>query len=338
MKKRVVYFDFLNIVSAFCVIALHCNGMVHYYTDGWGWKQALLVEVFGYWPVPIFLMLSGATLMGYRERYSTKDFFKKRFLRTAIPFVLWSLINAVINGVDFAALGVRGVINNITCTAFENVYWFFPVLFSVYFAIPVVSLLKDNRKILWYMVGGAFAFCSVLPIVFNWLGLWWNNSLEMVVVGGFLIFPILGYLLSTQDFKKSYRIALYIAAFACAVFRYVMVLKMSTADGATNRTYFDYLGFYSVILAVGVFVFAKNSTIIDKMGQNDKLVKIIKAVSGCSFGVYLIHMILLNHILIKIFPRDCLEWRVIGPFIVYLLAVAIVFVIRKIPVVNKIIP
>lgn len=338
MKKRVVYFDFLNIAAAFCVVALHCNGMVHYYSDGWGWKQALLVEVFGYWPVPVFLMLSGATLMGYRERYTTTEFFKKRFLRTAIPFVIWSLINGVVNKVDFASLGVRGVINNIIGCVFENVYWFFPVLFSVYFALPVISLLKDNRKILWYMVGGAFALCSLFPLVFMWLGLWWNDSLQMIVVGGYLIFPILGYLLSTQDFKKPYRIILYIAAFGCAVFRYVMVLKLSQAEGATNRTYFDYLAFYSVILAAGVFVFAKNSRIIDKIGQKDKLVKIVKTVSGCSFGVYLIHMILLNNVLVKIFPRDCLEWRTIGTVLVYLLAVAIVFVIKKIPIVKKIVP
>lgn len=35
-------------------------------------------------------MISGATLMNYREKYSTKEFLKRRFLRAGVPFLLWS--------------------------------------------------------------------------------------------------------------------------------------------------------------------------------------------------------------------------------------------------------
>ena len=60
-----------------------------------------------------------------------------------IPFVLWSLINAVVYKADFATLGVRGVINNIVCCVFENVYWFFSILFSVYLAaVAIVFVIK----------------------------------------------------------------------------------------------------------------------------------------------------------------------------------------------------
>lgn len=63
-----------------------------------------------------------------------------------IPFVLWSLINAVVYKADFATLGVRGVINNIVCCVFENVYWFFPILFSVYLAaVAIVFVIKKYR-------------------------------------------------------------------------------------------------------------------------------------------------------------------------------------------------
>lgn len=75
MGKRVVYFDVLNILACFCVICLHCNGIVHTYTQTSAWAQSLAVEVICYWAVPIFFMLTGATLMNYRSKYDTKTFF-----------------------------------------------------------------------------------------------------------------------------------------------------------------------------------------------------------------------------------------------------------------------
>ena len=338
VKKRVLYYDVLNILATVSVVAMHMNGMVHGYSDTLAWKQALVVEVGCFWAVPVFLMLSGATLVGYRDRYSTKDFFLKRFLRTAIPFVLWSLITAVSYRYDFSEMGIRGTINNIIECNFEKVYWFFPVLFSVYLAIPVISLLKDNRKILWYMVGCAFALFSFLPLAFSWFGLSWNYSLQMPVVAGYLMFPIIGYLLSTQEFKKTHRVILYAVGFACAVFRYVAVLTMSQSEGVLNRKYFDNLGFYCVVFAAAVFVFVKNSSIVEKIGENEKFVKFIKTLSGCSFGVYLVHMHIINHLLWRFIERDGLLWRTAGIFLTYFIAVIIVFIIKKVPVLKKIIP
>ena len=75
VPKRVVYFDVLNVLACLCVIGMHCNGAVHVFSDTYVWRQSLLVDVLAYWAVPVFIMLSGATLMNYRRRYSTKVFF-----------------------------------------------------------------------------------------------------------------------------------------------------------------------------------------------------------------------------------------------------------------------
>lgn len=77
-NKRILYFDVLNIMACFCVILMHHNGIVHFFSDTMQWKQALIVEVVAYWAVPVFFMLTGATLLDYSERYDTKTFFKKR--------------------------------------------------------------------------------------------------------------------------------------------------------------------------------------------------------------------------------------------------------------------
>ena len=78
-KERIIYYDLLNVVATLCVIAMHCNGIVHTYSNTLDWKQSLIIEVIAYWAVPVFFMLSGATLLEYRKRYTTTMFFKKEF-------------------------------------------------------------------------------------------------------------------------------------------------------------------------------------------------------------------------------------------------------------------
>ncbi len=334
------YMDVLNIISALGVVFLHCNGLVHGFLPTPAWAQALFVEVCVYWPVPIFLMLSGATLMGYRERYSTKEFFKKRFSRTVIPFVAWTVIVSFLLEISPFEIGFKEYFNLASGVQIENIYWFFVPLFSIYFAMPVISLLKDNRKILWYMFGVAFALTSVFPTLFSLFGLVWKDLFQSYTLAGFLILPVLGYLLSTSEIDKKKRILLYALGIASVAFRYIYVYKSSYSLGYLDQTLFGYsayLGFYSIFLAVAVFVFVKNSKIVEKMSQNKTVVKILKNVSACSFGVYLCHMSIMRF-LDDFVSVDTYVWRLLWPFGIYLIALAFVFIMRKIPIVNKIIP
>lgn len=77
-NSRIVYFDILNIIACLAVCYLHCNGGVHSFSNTRFWKESLVIEVLCYFAVPIFIMLSGATLLKYKERYTTKQYFKKR--------------------------------------------------------------------------------------------------------------------------------------------------------------------------------------------------------------------------------------------------------------------
>lgn len=91
------FIDIMNILACISVVCLHHNGLVHTYYDTPGWRQSLVVECVFYWAVPIFFMITGATLMNYREKYSTKEFFKKRFVRTVIPWLFWSAVTLIVN-------------------------------------------------------------------------------------------------------------------------------------------------------------------------------------------------------------------------------------------------
>ena len=338
-KKRVLYFDMLNICATLGVVFLHTNGIAHTYSNTAAWFQALAIEVLFYWPVPIFFMLSGATLMNYRSRYTTAEFFKKRFIRTVIPFVVWTLLTAAVKRINPLVIGEKDFINRCFNTSIENVYWFFIPLFAIYIAMPVISRLKDERGTLWYMFGSAFLLNSFLPFLFSFVGLKWNYSLSMPVVGGCLLFAILGYLLATTEFDIKKRIVTYCLGIFGILLRYTATVFLSVRDGVINKTFFGYSEFFSVFLAVAVFVLFKESKIIKKLENNKKAARIISKLSGCSFGVYLIHMFILR-LFLRILPLSYqgFVFRLAGPVIIYLIAVSVVFVLKKIPVIKYIVP
>lgn len=80
-NKRVVYFDILNILAIIAVISMHMNGIVHLNPNIRAWNTSLIVDCIMYWAVPVFMMLSGATLMDYRKNMILKLFLKKDLLK-----------------------------------------------------------------------------------------------------------------------------------------------------------------------------------------------------------------------------------------------------------------
>jgi len=307
-SKRIVYFDLLNVLATFCVVFLHANSRVHTFENTLAWKQALGVEVLCYWAVPVFFMLSGATLINYRQRYSTKEFFLKRFSRILIPFVFWTVFYAVLYRINPLEIGLLEFLNRCMNTQILSIFWFFIPLISVYLAMPVISLLKDHRRVLWYMAGLGFLLTSFLPQIFGYVGLTWNPGIAPLACGGFLLFCILGFLLSQTEISRPKRWLFYGLGLASVLLRYIATLLLSLRDGVLNQTFFDYLQYHSVFLAVSVFVFFKHSKLVARLAEKPRVAKMLQTLSGLSFGVYLIHYVLI-HFLSQYIDPNTYFWR-----------------------------
>jgi len=141
--QRVIYFDILNILACISVVFIHMNGIVHSYSQARAWKTALIFEVICFWAVPIFIMLSGATLLNYREKYDTKTFFKKRFTKILIPWIIWSLITYIIKNKN---LNILNFVNDFMYCKIESTYWYFPLLLFLYCIIPVLAVFTDKEE------------------------------------------------------------------------------------------------------------------------------------------------------------------------------------------------
>lgn len=185
----VLTFDLMNIAACIAVIILHVNGA---FWDGPTkdyWKNCVFAETAFYWAVPVFFMLSGATLMDYRNRYTTIEYFKKRISKTVIPFLMWSFISIlwavyIVHWLDASEVSTwQGVVNTIANTKAMSIYWFFPPLFAIYMCIPALSEIpEDKRKTVFgYIIVSSFVLDSFIPVL---------ASLFDVYVGSALYFPL----------------------------------------------------------------------------------------------------------------------------------------------------
>lgn len=84
--KRKIYIQILGVLSCLAVVVLHTNGCFWDFSYERYWLTANLIENLCYFAVPIFFMISGATLMDYRKRILQKNFSKKDFGRQLFHF------------------------------------------------------------------------------------------------------------------------------------------------------------------------------------------------------------------------------------------------------------
>ncbi|RQP10926.1 MAG: acyltransferase [Microbacteriaceae bacterium] len=344
VRRRTAYIDILTCIATFAVVWLHSNSLVHGFSDSPAWTRALVVEVIAYWAVPVFLMVSGVNLMRYRERYDTRTFLVKRVQRALIPFLFWVLLSYVwwlwrTDSLGWAAFSPRRLWEVFMLLEHMPTYWFFLALFPIYLAMPVLSLLRDQRRILWYIVGMGLALGSVMPLFAKILGLPWNGLLTFPLTAGlYVVFPILGYLLANTELSRRARIWIYLGGIAGAAIRFAVTYIGSYERGETYRLLFDYNSIVSIALAVAVFVAVK-SVDWGPLLERRWAAATVRQITACSLGIYLTHYFVIEELLPRIgFTPERLVTQTLGAVIVFVASLAIVSVLRLVPGAKKVIP
>lgn len=333
--KRTSYFDALNVFACISVVALHCNGYVHSFAHNGAWAQCLAVEVILFAAVPLFFMLSGATLLNYPERYTHKSFLKKRFQKTIVPYIIFSTI--LFWGTSFlhSPFELNNVFQSYLRALFTgNVpwanYWFFIPLFLYYLFLPFLSKIaqQSTTKELFALICLMFFFLSAVPI-FNEL---FNFSISKnIPVAGYSLYAFLGYFLSRNNFENHKHIffAMGFLALVSLGLRYFFVFN---AEGHSDF-WFSYFGIYAFFPATFIFLLFKKFG--SSLNKHPKVESFLQKLSSYSFGIYLIHGIILHFLP---FPHASLLFRLAGIPITYILCCFIVALCKRFKISSWLVP
>ena len=331
MKKN--YISILNVLACIGVVILHTFETG--YTSDANFVFEVLIRAIAYCAVPVFFMITGATLIDYRERYDTKTFFKKRLLKVIIPLIIWSIIYFIINffkgKFSINDLSFKFVFEYFFLVKTNPIFWFFVVIIGIYLAIPVISLIpqETRRKAFLYIIIITFVFNQFLPDLLYHLNLNYNYDLKFpLTYSGWISFIFIGYYIDKYEIVKKHRVIIYVLGIIGFLTMVVPTIFISYHKNESCSWFDEYYDAPCVLYSASVFLFFKS-----KINNNQIVTKIMpffNFVAPTTLGIYVLH------IAIRDFLRYFYTYSYFGMNLVLTLSILticfiVVKIVQKIP-------
>lgn len=341
-KDNINFITLLNVISAIAVVILHTNGCFWTFSKERYWITANIIECICYFAVPIFFMITGATLINYQERYTTKDFFKKRIMKVGIPFILWSIIGMLfyylyMTKTDIKTDDIHSIINSIINAKYIGIYWFFTALFCIYLIIPLYSSVENNKKmnIFKYMIVIGSIFNIIIPFLNNVLKLNYQLPITIAAVSGYMIYPIVGYVINNENISKKKQWIIYLLGAIGLLLHIIGTWYLSYENGYIIKSYKGYSNLPCFLYSIAVFTFFKYNG--EKIFKYKYLKKIIGELNKYTFAIYLEHFFIME-ILKNYFNTLSIFYRLFMPFVIIAMCCILTYVMRKIKYLKVFVP
>lgn len=309
-SKRLHYIDVLNCVAIYFVLALHTAQLAYLGSaKDSNYITTLVLQTLCGPAVYIFFMNSGATLLDYRKKYSTKTFILKRLKRVGLPFMVWSIIyyiydvhhHAFPGPIPHPHPGFTDFINAFAGNSINNLFWFFYCIIALYLAAPILSVLVDNhQKVLFAVVGASFLLTDVLNYISKLTGLKLVTQFitQPLITSNFVGYFIIGYLIKDKFFSKkeeNYLIVIGLSALLLSLINDFTLKKIAVINN---------IGMYLYSVALYLFIKRLVEWLHEERSYDFKIFRIL---SGASLGIYILHPIfyeLLDKYLFHVTPAD----------------------------------
>ena len=334
-QNRKVYLDYLRVFAMFAVILTHVVGEVltddiKTGTPEWIYLSALSSIV--KWAVPIFLMISGTLFLS--RNIEIKTIYKKYILRLFIALVFWSAVYTVLEYFtqrprprDLITTFVSGYVH----------LWYLYLMIALYMLVPILRLIVKNKQIMKYYMVLSTIFAFVVPMILNIdivskIASGAINNMHIDFVMGLTLFFVAGYYFSSVQISKRSKIIIYsiavlsLLSYFARIIYAIYKLKDYYLDISLNTIGTLFISFAIYVLFMNICKNKKQTS------------KFVACLSKYSFGIYLVHMLIIKLSTYFDLPYTHLNIFLYVPIMFVLtsaITFVIVFVLKKIPIVNK---
>lgn len=325
-KNKTAYFQWLRLFAAAAVVLMHtaAQGFNTGAVESAEWTWYTLWDSLVRWPVPIFMMITGALFLP--RKTELKKMLGSYIPRMALAYLIWSAVYALHSGGDFAARLAAGHYH----------LWYLPYLCGVYLAVPFLQKIVSEKK----LADQLLAVSAVIGLLIPWLAevLVWllpdfggilrsiRGHLEFTFFMDCLALVLLGHHLHQRELDAGQRRRVYLLGIAGLWVTGLATVWASRRSGVPVTVFFDFKAPNSLCAAAAIFVFAKYNL--------SRLPKAVDLLARWGFGVYLIHPLV-----IELLTR----WGVSVPPVwtpalaaaVFTLSAAAAAVLGRLPVIGK---
>lgn len=352
LTNRNIAFDLLRILACFMIIIDHTAGgflVTNPYNRWW-----LLLDFYFFLSKPavaLFFMLSGSLLLKKQE--SVKNWLTKRVLRIVLVIIIFTLPHELFaNGSSFDLLSYI----KFSWSSSTGSYWYLYAYLGLMLTLPITRKLANALDKWEYIFGFILwgVFIVVLPQLVTDCGFLYVNphfSIGLFSVSSYVLF-LLGHFLTnvcTFNFDKRGKLLICLLGIApIFVATFVTKNQFLSPDGSNFLSLDKYDSFSSVIPAICLFMLAVSSksnqhTVEGNEKKTYKIVaRIITEVSQVTFGIYLLSDIGIKQLMQIYFDiaekgLEVVFSCIIYDLVVFLILGIIVYILRLIPPVKKLI-
>jgi surface polysaccharide O-acyltransferase-like enzyme len=308
-------FDLLRVIAIYMVMQIHTGEFEYISTTGtvlhtagsWavGWTNSLFRVC-----VPLFVMITGFFLFPIGDE---RKFFRKRFTRVLIPFVIWCAVYAFYYYAQ-GAISLQTALLNIAKIPVNygtevGHLWFVYMLMAIYLIAPVFSpwIVSASRKSmeLFLVLWGITLLLPFIHLFFSqvWGECFWNSTPTLYYFSGFMGYAVLAAYIKRFWMAPSLRIDLLaigmvVAGYAVTLAGFLYQLRYEQAIKNLELTW-NFTVLNVAITTAGLFLLFRN---IHASRSNSLVWRLIDDLSRMSYGMYLAHIIVLNAIHSRLAP------------------------------------
>ena len=168
--ERVIWLDWMRVAACLMVIVVHATEPFYLGGDG----SLILTRTDAFWAsffdslvracVPLFIIAS--SYLQFPLHYSSEEFFRRRAVRILVPFVLWTVVYALVWGSPVQ--NFKDLLLNFNYAAGH--LWFVYMLVGVYLLMPLLSPWAERvgrTELRIYL--GLWLFTTVIPLLRDWV-------------------------------------------------------------------------------------------------------------------------------------------------------------------------
>ena len=168
--ERVIWLDWMRVAACLMVMVVHATEPFYLGGDG----SLILTRTDAFWAsffdsfvracVPLFVIAS--SYLQFPLHYSSEEFFRRRAVRILVPFVLWTVVYALVWGSPVQ--NFKDLLLNFNYAAGH--LWFVYMLVGVYLLMPLLSPWAERvgrTELRIYL--GLWLFTTVIPLLRDWV-------------------------------------------------------------------------------------------------------------------------------------------------------------------------
>lgn len=351
-NSRIMYIDILRIIAVFSVVLLHVSApfVADMNANGikWWW-MGNIIDSATRWSVPVLIIISGKLMLDNDREEEILPFLKRRLIKIIIPLVFWSFIYMARTNqltIDRDGLFILSFFKRLYLGKVHIHLWYPYMIVGLYLITPIIKPYVNNVKknnlmyfiVIWFISNGIIGFSEKFTgykLAFNLNFFHWS-----------LGYFVLGFILSKYNLSKKQKNAIYILGFLGLVATvYLTYILTKDNNGIIIDHMYSYYAPNVIFTAIAVFVLIRDINWQRIIKDNNMIKNIISSLSKTSFGVYLVHLLVLNiissgdiGISIKASSFNLIIGIPLVSIMTFIISHFAVKILQKIPLLNIVLP